>query len=163
MDGGADASACGDVAVSAAVTSAMVTRWQDPTEEGLAGDRPSPYDGHRRPRSSRLQPLCRPLIRSQLGITLDVRRCHKRLLRSVVGPPRFQRCPSSPRDVVSSDVCKIGGFAAREIRPCGGTRRRRVPASIAPTTGGENRSPRSPRPVLRAAVQVCFRVRRTLA
>ncbi|GAA1264438.1 hypothetical protein Psi02_64190 [Planotetraspora silvatica] len=33
--------ACGDVAVNAAVTSAMVTRWQGPTKEGRGSDRPS--------------------------------------------------------------------------------------------------------------------------
>lgn len=45
-----DASACGDVAVSTVVTSAIVTRWRSPTKEGLGVDRPS--NGRREPKSA---------------------------------------------------------------------------------------------------------------
>jgi hypothetical protein len=41
VEGSRHVLACGDVAVSAAVTSAVATRWQDPTKEGRGSDRPS--------------------------------------------------------------------------------------------------------------------------
>jgi hypothetical protein len=41
VDGGTDATACEDVAVNTAVTSAMVTRCRGPTKEGLGVDRPN--------------------------------------------------------------------------------------------------------------------------
>ncbi|GIH77871.1 hypothetical protein Plo01_43000 [Planobispora longispora] len=42
MEGGADVSACEDVAVSAAVTSTVVIRWQGPTKEGRGSRSPQP-------------------------------------------------------------------------------------------------------------------------
>lgn len=42
VDGGEDASEYGDLDVSAGITLAVVTRWQGPTEEGLATRSPQP-------------------------------------------------------------------------------------------------------------------------